>query len=146
MSEIRKIYLCAKILIIITAKAIDSVFHKPGSVFVTATVREFLWTGLPVDCTVTDLQGKAICSLLAENEASFIKEGPGKYRFALLGAVSLRIMNQMVGTYESPDLIEKRWIETDWPSIKAGISGLYMISFRFYSDNAKSISNRYISL
>ncbi|XP_015114525.1 sensory neuron membrane protein 1 [Diachasma alloeum] len=68
------------------AKAVDSIFKKPDSIFFKATVREFLWTGLPIDCTVQDLQGKAICSLLAENEAAFIKEGPQKYRFALLGA------------------------------------------------------------
>ncbi|XP_011306891.1 sensory neuron membrane protein 1 [Fopius arisanus] len=68
------------------AKAVDSIFHKPDSIFFKATVKEFLWTGLPVDCTVQDLQGKAICSLLAENEGAFIKEGPQRYRFALLGA------------------------------------------------------------
>ncbi|XP_015114625.1 sensory neuron membrane protein 1 isoform X1 [Diachasma alloeum] len=70
----------------LAAKAVDSIFKKPDSVFVKATVREILWTGLPVDCTVQDFQGKAVCSLLAENEAAFIVEGPGKYRFALLGA------------------------------------------------------------
>lgn len=91
---------------LIAAKAVDSIFHKPNSVFVTATVREILWTGLPVDCTVTDFQGKAVCTLLAENEGAFIVEAPGKYRFSLFGAVSnpsvvpgLRLKNTILFTY-----------------------------------------------
>nr|QNL15118.1 sensory neuron membrane protein 2 [Aulacocentrum confusum] len=69
----------------LAAKAIDSIFHKPDSVFIKTTPRQVLWEGLPVDCTVKDFAGSAVCSILLEDESAFIKEGPGQYRIALFG-------------------------------------------------------------
>lgn len=72
------------------AKAVDSIFHKPSSVFVTATAREILWTGLPVDCSVKDFAGSAVCGIIREDDSGFIKDGEN-YKFALFGPVSLKI-------------------------------------------------------
>lgn len=71
-----------------SAKAVDSIFHKPDSVFVKATVREILWTGLPVDCSVQDFAGKAVCGILREDDSALLKDGPDNYKFALFGPVS----------------------------------------------------------
>nr|AIU56857.1 sensory neuron membrane protein 1 [Microplitis mediator] len=69
----------------LAAKAVDSIFHKPDSVFVTATAREILWTGLPVDCSVKDFAGSAVCGILREDDSGFLKDGEN-YKFALFGA------------------------------------------------------------
>nr|AWS20447.1 sensory neuron membrane protein 1 [Aphidius gifuensis] len=69
----------------LAAKAVDSIFHKPDSVFVKATVREILWTGLPVDCSVQDFAGKAVCGILREDDSSLLKDGETNYKFAIFG-------------------------------------------------------------
>lgn len=74
--------------LIFLGKAVDSIFHKPSSVFVKATVREILWTGLPVDCSVQDFAGKAVCGILREDDSALLKDGEENYKFALFGAVS----------------------------------------------------------
>lgn len=66
----------------------DSIFHKPDSVFVKATAKQILWDGLPVDCSVKDFAGSAVCSILRENDGGLIKDGPENYKFALFGHVS----------------------------------------------------------
>lgn len=82
----------------IIAKAVDSIFHKPDSVFVTATAREILWTGLPVDCSVKDFAGSAVCGILREDDSGFLKDGEN-YKFALFGAVSNYIFICIYYTY-----------------------------------------------
>ncbi|KAK0097725.1 hypothetical protein PV326_014253 [Microctonus aethiopoides] len=69
----------------LAAKAMDSIFHKPDSVFVKATAKQILWDGLPVDCSVKDFAGSAVCSILRENDGGLIKDGPENYKFALFG-------------------------------------------------------------
>ncbi|XP_034946984.1 sensory neuron membrane protein 1-like [Chelonus insularis] len=68
----------------LAAKAIDSIFHKPDSIFIKTTARQILWDGLPVDCSVKDFAGSAVCSLLREDDSALIKDGEN-YRFALFG-------------------------------------------------------------
>lgn len=69
-------------------KAIDSIFRKPPSVFVKVKAKEILFTGLPIDCTVTDLSGSAVCQMLRTNSAGLVVESPDHYRFSYFGAVS----------------------------------------------------------
>ncbi|KAF7992411.1 hypothetical protein HCN44_001736 [Aphidius gifuensis] len=73
-------------MVSLAGKAVDSIFHKPSSVFVKATVREILWTGLPVDCSVQDFAGKAVCGILREDDSALLKDGEENYKFALFGA------------------------------------------------------------
>ncbi|XP_053979000.1 sensory neuron membrane protein 1-like isoform X1 [Hylaeus volcanicus] len=66
-------------------KAMDSIFKKPSSVFVRAKAKDILFEGLPIDCTVKDFAGSAVCGQLKEKEAQFRKEGEGQYFFSLFG-------------------------------------------------------------
>ncbi|XP_017795434.1 PREDICTED: sensory neuron membrane protein 1-like [Habropoda laboriosa] len=66
-------------------KGVDSIFKKPNSVFVRAKVREILFDGLPVDCTVKDFAGSAICSVLKTKPDALIPDGEGRYLFSLFG-------------------------------------------------------------
>lgn len=49
-----------------------------------------IFDGLPIDCTVTDFAGGAVCGMLKENDADLMKDGPDKYKFSLLGVVSIK--------------------------------------------------------
>lgn len=73
-------------------KAVDSIFKKPSSVFVTAKAKEILFEGLPVDCTVKDFAGSATCNVLKEKAESLVPVGEGKYLFSLFGHVRTCIM------------------------------------------------------
>lgn len=48
-----------------------------------------MFDGLPIDCTVTDFAGGAVCSMLKDNADELIKDGEDKYKFALFGAVCI---------------------------------------------------------
>nr|AQN78521.1 sensory neuron membrane protein 1 [Meteorus pulchricornis] len=65
-------------------KALDSVLHKPESVFMKTTPRELLWEGMLIDCTVKDGAGKALCKELRKDDSGLLKEGEN-YRIALFG-------------------------------------------------------------
>lgn len=70
-------------------KAINSIFQKPESVFIKAKVKDILFDGLPIDCTVTDFAGSAVCTILKEQAADLVKDGENKYLFSFFGGVSI---------------------------------------------------------
>lgn len=69
-------------------KAVDSIFHKPESLFVTAKAKDILFDGLPVDCTVKDFAGSAVCNVLKTEAKDLIPDGEDRYKFSLFGGVS----------------------------------------------------------
>lgn len=78
--------------ILIPGKAIDSIYKKPTSIFVKATARELLFDGLPIDCTVTDFAGSAVCALLKSQAKDLIPVGENMYKFSIFGHVSRNVM------------------------------------------------------
>lgn len=72
----------------IVNKAIDSIFKKPGTIFVKAKVKDILFNGLPIDCTVKDFAGSATCSVLESKaeESGLISDGQGHYYFSIFGS------------------------------------------------------------
>jgi len=68
-------------------KAVDSIFHKPDSIFVTAKAKDLLFGGLPVDCTVKDFAGSAVCNVLKTEAKDLVPDGEGRYKFSLFGGV-----------------------------------------------------------
>ncbi|XP_066583077.1 sensory neuron membrane protein 1-like isoform X2 [Prorops nasuta] len=70
----------------IVGKGLNSIFHNPPSLFMKMKVGELLFTGLPVDCEVSDFGGSAICSVLKEEATDLIEERENFYRFSLFGA------------------------------------------------------------
>ncbi|XP_011159294.2 sensory neuron membrane protein 1 isoform X2 [Solenopsis invicta] len=69
----------------VVGKAVDSIFHKPDSIFVTAKAKDILFDGLPVDCTVTDFAGSAVCNILKTEATDLIPDGENRYKFSLFG-------------------------------------------------------------
>ncbi|XP_054015227.1 sensory neuron membrane protein 1-like [Hylaeus anthracinus] len=66
-------------------KAMDSIFKKPNSVFVRAKAKDILFEGLPIDCTVKDFAGSAVCTQLKQQEDQFRTDGKGNYYFSMFG-------------------------------------------------------------
>lgn len=85
-------------LLIAKDKAVNSIFKNPESVFVKVRAMDMMFDGLPIDCTVTDFAGGAVCSMLKENADDLQKDGEDRYRFSFLGAVSL---TTLVGYYDA---------------------------------------------
>lgn len=70
-------------------KAVDSIFHKPDSLFVKAKAKDILFDGLPVDCTVSDFAGSAACNVLKTEAKDLVPDGENRYKFSLFGGVSI---------------------------------------------------------
>ncbi|KAK9307566.1 hypothetical protein QLX08_002177 [Tetragonisca angustula] len=66
-------------------KTVDTMFHKPSSIFVRVKAREILFDGLPIDCTGKDFGSKVICSVLKQRNDVFIPTGPEQYLFSIFG-------------------------------------------------------------
>ncbi|KAG7191191.1 hypothetical protein KM043_013986 [Ampulex compressa] len=73
----------------VVSKAVDSIFKKPGSIFVKAKAREILFDGLPVDCTVKDFAGAMVCSILKEQSKDLVADGEDRYLFSLFGGTQI---------------------------------------------------------
>ncbi|XP_033218894.1 sensory neuron membrane protein 1-like isoform X2 [Belonocnema kinseyi] len=69
----------------LVGKAINSIFQKPESIFIKAKVKDILFDGLPIDCTVTDFAGSAVCTILKEQAADLVNDGENKYLFSFFG-------------------------------------------------------------
>lgn len=50
---------------------------------------DMMFRGLPIDCTVQDFAGGAVCGILKESSDDLMKDGEDMYRFSFLGAVSI---------------------------------------------------------
>lgn len=77
-------------------KAVDSIFKKPDSVFVRAKAREILFDGLPVDCTVKDFAGSAVCSILKTEGKDLIEVEENRYKFSIFGAKNGTVMPEKI--------------------------------------------------
>nr|UEN71286.1 sensory neuron membrane protein 1 [Gregopimpla kuwanae] len=82
-------------LINLAAKAVDSIFKKPDSVFIEATAHDILFGGLPIDCTVKDFAGSAVCSLLKESP-DLAPVGEDIYKFSLFGHKNGTVNNDRI--------------------------------------------------
>lgn len=68
--------------------ALNVIFNKPTSVFLTTKVKDLLFDGIIVNCTVTDFAAKAVCTQL-KTEARDLKHiTPTEFSFSILGPVS----------------------------------------------------------
>ena len=52
-------------------------------------MKDILFDGLPVDCTVTDFAGSAVCTILKEQAADLVTDGENRYLFSFFGGVSM---------------------------------------------------------
>ena len=54
--------------------------------FVSTTPHQILFGGLPIDCTVKDFAGSAVCTLLKDSP-DLEADGENRYKFSLFGHV-----------------------------------------------------------
>ncbi|XP_014214799.1 sensory neuron membrane protein 1-like isoform X2 [Copidosoma floridanum] len=73
-------------MIPLVSKAVDSIFKNPDNVFVRVKAMDVIVNGLPIDCTVKDLAGSAVCSEIKKNSDELMKDDEDMFRFSLIGA------------------------------------------------------------
>lgn len=73
----------------ILVQAIDSIFHKPDSIFVRTKAKNILFDGLPVDCDVEDMAGSAVCNMLEDEVKELIPDGDNCYKISYFGGVCI---------------------------------------------------------
>ncbi|XP_014206677.1 sensory neuron membrane protein 1-like [Copidosoma floridanum] len=72
----------------IIGKGVDSIFKKPSSIFIRAKVKEVLFDGFVINCTVKDFAGAAICSEVRDQyeDLKMIKIAEDVYLMSLFGS------------------------------------------------------------
>nr|CAD7197008.1 unnamed protein product [Timema douglasi] len=66
-------------------KAIKALYRDPQSVFMTAPVRDLLFDGVVINCTLTDFAGKAICTQLKANAKDMERVSEDIFKFSFFG-------------------------------------------------------------
>jgi hypothetical protein len=69
-------------------KALTSIF-KPTSPFLTASVMDILFNGIPIDCSIDDFSAQSLCSAL-ENEKAIKIINETHLAFSILDGVSFQ--------------------------------------------------------
>lgn len=72
----------------LVSKAMVEIFNDPQSIFVTASVRDILFDGLLVNCTVKGFGAKAVCTNIKSQADALDKLGEDEYLFSFFGMVS----------------------------------------------------------
>lgn len=72
------------------SKAVNIIFHNPKSIFWTGKAIDILFDGIPIDCSSTDFNSKATCSVFGSGDVKSIQktDDPDVYKFSLFGGVS----------------------------------------------------------
>jgi hypothetical protein len=78
-------------------RAIPSIFGTHDSMFLTAPVKDILFEGILVNCTLKDFTAKVLCTLMKTQGKDLQKVGKNAFRFSLFGAVSTRIFWLLLG-------------------------------------------------
>lgn len=69
--------------------AIKEIFHDPVHPFWTGRAMDLLFDGIPLDCSSTNFNAKAICSVFETGEVQAITQvDANTFKFSFFGAVS----------------------------------------------------------
>lgn len=73
------------------AKAIGFLFHEPKSIFWTGKAMDMMFNGVPVDCTSSDFNAKATCSVFEGGEIKAVQptDETDIFKFSLFGGVRI---------------------------------------------------------
>lgn len=73
----------------LAASAINSIFHNPTDVFWTGRAMDLLFDGIHLDCSSTDFNAKAVCSIFESGESQAIQPvDENTFKFSFFGGVS----------------------------------------------------------
>lgn len=69
-------------------KAINAIFRKPETPFLTAPVMDILFRGIIINCSVTDFGGKAVCTQLKTEAKDLEHVSDDVFKFSFFGMVT----------------------------------------------------------
>lgn len=73
----------------LASKALTTIFRNPETAFLTVKVKDILFDGVLINCTVTDFAAKAVCTQLKAEAEGLKFQTETEYLFSLLGPVSV---------------------------------------------------------
>lgn len=80
-----------KPMVSLVSKAIDHLFHEPKDMFWTGRVMDMLFDGVPIDCSSSDFNAKAVCSVFESGDVSAVrKHDDDTFMFSLFAGVSAK--------------------------------------------------------
>lgn len=71
----------------LVGKAVKEIFDNPESIFITARVRDILFDGLLVNCSVSSFGAKAVCSNIKAKSDELDKLNDNEFLFSFFGVV-----------------------------------------------------------
>lgn len=76
------------------ARAINLLFKAPKDIFWTGKAMDIMFNGIPIDCTSSDFNAKATCSVFESGEIKAIQpmEEPDMFKFSIFGGVSVIVV------------------------------------------------------
>lgn len=72
-------------------KAINAIFRKPETPFLTAPVMDILFRGIIINCSVNDFGGKAVCTQLRTEAKDLEHVSDDIFKFSFFGMVTRRL-------------------------------------------------------
>jgi hypothetical protein len=69
-------------------RAIPLIFGTNDSMFLTAPVKDILFDGILINCTLKDFTAKILCTLMKTQGKDLQKVGKNAFKFSFFGAVS----------------------------------------------------------
>lgn len=73
----------------LASNAINHIFHNPVDPFWTGRAMDLLFDGIPIDCSSTDFNAKAVCSVFESGESQAIQPvDDDTFKFSFFGGVS----------------------------------------------------------
>lgn len=74
----------------VLVEALDIIFKKPSSIFVTMKVTEFIDTGIEIDCNQTAYAAKLVCAEMRKsNTLTIMNDEKTLFRFRWFDSVSI---------------------------------------------------------
>jgi hypothetical protein len=71
------------------ARAIPLIFGTQDSIFLTAPVKDILFDGVLINCTLKDFTAKILCMFIKTQGKDLQKVGKNAFKFSFFGAVGI---------------------------------------------------------
>jgi hypothetical protein len=75
----------------IITKAIPSIFGTNESMFLTAPVKDILFDGVLINCTLKDFTARLLCTLMKTQGKDLQKVGRDAFKFSFFGGVTMTL-------------------------------------------------------
>jgi hypothetical protein len=76
------------VMLPVIIRAIPFIFGTSDSVFLTASVKDILFDGILINCTLKDFTARMLCILMKTQGKDLQKVGKNAFKFSFFGGVS----------------------------------------------------------